>query len=527
MRASRIVSVAVLAAWLVQMGYLLRSVLRAAPVPLAADLARYGGNAQWKAVYYRGDKIGFMVGQTLPTSDGFDLMEDGQLQMSLLGATTAARIKTRARVDASFALRSFSFSLDPGSGPVVVEGRLDGRRLTLTVTTAGSTRTEVRDLPEPPSLALNLSRRLAASGLETGKKLQVTVFDPATMRNAPMDVEVRGREVVMIMHRPVPAFRVQSRFAGVTSISWITDVGEVIKEESPLGLVVLKESQERATALAVTSAQDMLRAAAIEPSPQRRIDDPMAVERLRVRLQDTGLEPGPDLQGAGQTVSGDVWEVRNTQRAQPGPPDPEAARYLGAEPFIESDAPEIVAAARQATQGLTDSRARAQRLVRYVNSIIEKRPTVSLPSALEVLRTRVGDCNEHTALLVALARASGIPARIAVGLVAIQSAFYYHAWAEVYLEGPGKKAMWLPVDPTLNQFPADATHLRLARGGLDKQAVILPLMGRARMTILELEERPEARPVLVGRAPTDIRPLEIAIPRRDGSGRTCWSRPQR
>ena len=29
---------------------------------------------------------------------------------------------------------------------------------------------------------------------------------------------------------------------------------------------------------------------------------------------------------------------------------------------------------------------------------------------------------------------SGIPARIAVGLVYIHGAFYYHAWPEVYLD---------------------------------------------------------------------------------------------
>ncbi len=113
-----------------------------------------------------------------------------------------------------------------------------------------------------------------------------------------------------------------------------------------------------------------------------------------------------------------------------------------------------------------------------------------------MLRTKVGDCNEHTALYVALARALGIPARIAVGLAyvrGIQGAFYYHAWPEVYLEDGGR-GLWLPVDPTFNQFPADATHVRLARGGLDKQAAILPMIGRLRMDVLdvELERRGDA-----------------------------------
>jgi hypothetical protein len=80
--------------------------------------------------------------------------------------------------------------------------------------------------------------------------------------------------------------------------------------------------------------------------------------------------------------------------------------------------------------------------------------------------------------------------------------------------------LWLPVDPTLNQFPADATHLRLARGGLDKQAAILPLIGRIRMTILDLELSPDAVTTIVGRTVRQMEPLSISLPKRDAGG--CW-----
>ena len=171
-------------------------------------------------------------------------------------------------------------------------------------------------------------------------------------------------------------------------------------------------------------------------------------------------------------------------------------------------------------RGVTVVRARAERLMREVNQLVEKKPTVSLPSALEVLRTKVGDCNEHTVLFVALARAQGIPARINVGLVYVRGAFYYHAWPEVYLDEGNGRGMWLPVDPTFNQFPADATHVRLARGGLDQQTAILPLIGRVKMTVLQVEVVPGSTPILVGRRDADISPLAVPIPRRQQCG--CW-----
>jgi len=515
----------VVAGWVAQMAVLVeRSYLRASTVSLAGDLARYGSTAQWKGVYYRGEKIGYTVAQTSPVDGGYQIEEDGQLQMSLLGVTTPARLRTRVRVDETFALRSFSFSLDSGTGAVEVEGSLAGRRLDLTLRSAAGSRSESRALAEVPALALNLPRRLAAHGLAPGRTFEVQVFDPATLHNAPMSVEVLDRELVTAAGRPVPAFKVRARFAGLTSTSWVTDVGEVVREESPTGLVVLKESREVATRMAVPDRvrADMLESSAVVPVTRRPIDDPAGVKRLRVRLEGIDLG-GKDLAGAGQSVSGDVVEVRDSRDTAPGPPDPDAGRHLAPEPFVESDAPEIVEEARKAVAGAATPRAAAERLVRHVNAILEKKPTLSLPSAREVLRTRVGDCNEHTALYVALARAAGLPARIAVGLVHLNGAFYYHAWPEVYLQERAR-GLWMPVDPTLDQFPADATHIRLARGGLDKQAFLMGVIGRLKMTVVDFEMREGFTPILVG-APGEAPAALLAIPRRDGTGPWCWSRP--
>src|SRR5437868_8630307 len=146
-------SLLILVCWVAVLAIVVqRSYLQASAGTLATDLGRYGSSATWRGVYYRGEKIGFTVSQTVPSEDGFELQEDGRLQMSLLGATTPAALHTTARVDSNFALRSFEFSLDPGTGPVVVRGRVDpsasasGARLIIDITSAGNTRTETRQI---------------------------------------------------------------------------------------------------------------------------------------------------------------------------------------------------------------------------------------------------------------------------------------------------------------------------------------------------------------------------------------------
>jgi len=83
---------------------------------------------------------------------------------------------------------------------------------------------------------------------------------------------------------------------------------------------------------------------------------------------------------------------------------------------------------------------------------------------------------------VAMARSVGLPARVAAGVVYLSGAFYYHAWPEVWL---GADSGWVPIDPTFGEFPADATHLRLVVGSLDKQAEIVRFIGKLSIKVIE------------------------------------------
>ena len=64
------------------------------------------------------------------------------------------------------------------------------------------------------------------------------------------------------------------------------------------------------------------------------------------------------------------------------------------------------------------------------------------------------------------------------GLIFLNDRFYYHAWAEVYLND------WIAVDPTFDQYPADAAHIRVAPGGLARQIELVPLIGRLKLEVL-------------------------------------------
>jgi len=208
------------------------------------------------------------------------------------------------------------------------------------------------------------------------------------------------------------------------------------------------------------------------------------LSELRVVLGGVSLG-GFNLAGGRQRLDGDTLIVTKETV------DALAARYftiqnansnrpeLKPEPFLESDHQEIMSLAERIADGSRDPRVVAERINTWVYDSLRKEVTVGIPSALHVVHTRVGDCNEHTQLYVALARAAGIPARIAAGLAYVDGKFYYHAWPEVLLRG------WVAVDPTFGQFPADASHLRFVNGGLGQQAELLRLVGELTIKVVE------------------------------------------
>ncbi len=160
----------------------------------------------------------------------------------------------------------------------------------------------------------------------------------------------------------------------------------------------------------------------------------------------------------------------------------EARAALRATRAIQSDDPKILALARRIVGDERDPFERAKRLCGWVYRNLEKTLRANQPSALHVLDTRRGDCTEHTLLFVALARAAGVPAREASGLMYSgddESAFAYHAWPEVWV------GRWIAVDPTWNEPVADATHIKL--GDAASERGFIEALGSIRIEVVEVE----------------------------------------
>jgi hypothetical protein len=165
-------------------------------------------------------------------------------------------------------------------------------------------------------------------------------------------------------------------------------------------------------------------------------------------------------------------------------PDKGLLKWLEPTVTLQSDQPKIIALAKQLRGDEKNTCAIISKFNNYVFSHLQKRNTPVFSNALETLNAGYGDCGEHSALLAALLRAAGVPARVALGLLYIDSKkqYFYHAQVMAY---SGK---WIFCDPTWNEFPSFGRFVPLIIDDTGSGAMLLSrLIGRIQIHFMKPE----------------------------------------
>ncbi|NJD18066.1 MAG: transglutaminase domain-containing protein [Gemmatimonadetes bacterium] len=512
MTGRRIAGGAIVLLWLFMVGWQVRREYFQPELTRLAEAAlSLAPGVNFNTLSMAGRTVGQATSRLDTLPDGFELEDYMTLELPALGQTGVAVARTRVKLSPALVMESFTFSLDSEVGRFEAEGSVGAdTTLSVTIRSAGSEQNLSFRMSQPPVFASVVPIRVAVGeGLEVGDRIRLPVFDPTSMGTRNVEVRVLEHDTLVVPDSAaldpstgrwsparfdsIPAWRVAEVFGGIQVESWIDEDGRILKASSPLGFSMEKteyelarQAQEDARLAPPTDAEgDVILATAVQSNV--RLADVEQYQEIRFRLGGVDLS-GFQLEGGRQTLRGDTLVVRREdwESLDPGYelpyPRMDLREALEPEPLIQSDDPRIIERAQQLTARRTRWRQNpkevARTLTTSVHSMLEKSITFSVPNAVQVLETLRGDCNEHTVLYVAMARALGLPARTAVGLVYVDGAFYYHAWPEVWL------GAWVAVDPTFGQYPADAAHIRFVIGGLAQQVEIVRLIGNLSIEVL-------------------------------------------
>jgi hypothetical protein len=507
----------VLACWAGGLALFARREAMRAPAHRMAEIGlRIGPGPSYYQVEIGGKHVGF-ASTTIDTIPGGVRVTDYLVvDIAIGGMTHRATSQSVVRLNRTFSVQDFRLTLQADSAPFQVRGRVVGDTvLEYGTVTEGVVRDTQRIRVRAPVLLPSLIPLAIALGDKphVGSRFTIPMFDPVSRSMNELRIRLDAESLFVLTDSArfdagsrrwigartdtVRAWQMASDAADAKGDSahfkmngWVDEEGRLVTVREPLGITLHRMAYEmafenwRLSRVANADGGVAIDNSAIAAG---KTPDTPPRERVRLRIHDADLT---DLRiaGPGQSLTGDtVTIVRfggpalNAEYRAPfsRTGDQSVGRELAVRPGLQWTAPELTRLAAEIRGGERDPRTITERIARWVHDSLGKAPAAGALDARTVLRTRSGDCDEHTQLFVALARASGIPARSAAGLLLINGRFYYHAWAEVYL------ADWVPVDPTFGQFPADASHLRLLGGDLGRHAELFRLIGRAKIELVE------------------------------------------
>ena len=483
---SKGLSIGIVAFWLIMIGLLVGKIyFHPADEYMEPDAIgsedRIPLGERWMGIYFKGSKIGYAHETVQEHEHGYSIREKISMKLRVLEHSQQVKMITECIADGKFNLRLFHFDLSTGSNQMKIDGRVVGRKLALKVHSGGMVTERTIPFEHIPFLTNNLRPFLIQRGLEEDKRYRVSIFDPSTMSLNNVNVRVMGKETTTLGSNDLVANRLKVSYRGMGLNIWMDDDGLVLKEESPMGLVLVREEEHVAKAEGFGEQVDLVQAVAVRSNIP--IENPREISFLKVKLKRIPLVKFKINDGRQKLTGNTLQVVREEWPNSPSMPLPPIAKdvreFLKSTPLIQSDHSLIGGRAAEIAGAKDGTLEAIQAVSGWVYTHIDKKPTLSVPSALEVLESGVGDCNEHAVLLVALLRSLGIPSRPCVGVVYFRDGFYYHAWAEVWI------GRWVTVDPTLNQLPADATHIKFVHGDIENWVDLVKIIGRLQVEVLE------------------------------------------
>lgn len=428
----------------------------------------------WMSVMLDGRKVGALVsdrsaqGDTVTTSQAIDM----RVTRGSTPLVTHSEVVSVERADGQ------PLAFHASRRGTSAENAVDGQRRddgTFQVTTTVGNTSHVDLLAWTAGATLPEGQRLAmvAAGFAPGTRYPVTSFDPMKRTVTTLELSVVGDEMVDLPTGTERLHHLRQTLAGNAAPQamdmWVNDKGQLRRGISPLlGFRMEVAACNEACATAPDQDIDVLRSAMLQSPralPNGIQDQPLT---YTIQVRDGLPDPFPVTDEQSVRPVGDgLYELiigrAQRRKEEPGP----TADDTRANPWVQSDAPEVIELAKEAVGNASSDLARMRRMRSFLTSYIDQKGLdVGYASALETVQSRHGDCTEHAVLLAAMARSQGIPARIATGLVYAQRfagasrVFVPHTWVQAWI---GER--WVSFDSAQARF--DSTHIALGVGSGD------------------------------------------------------------
>ena len=188
---------------------------------------------EWFSVLYQEKKIGYLYQTTRPSPGKdapYELYSRMRLSLFLSGMEVPITLEGSAFLTEDYRLQNLSYCLKTLFYQVEVEGKRKGDFLELEVETAGR-RMKKKIKIGKKVLANSLAPSLFLSKLVPGTSFTLPIFDPLSLDLGEAVIEVSS----FTQQEGKSLFQLKTTYRGIVTDSLVTEDGEVLESESPLG----------------------------------------------------------------------------------------------------------------------------------------------------------------------------------------------------------------------------------------------------------------------------------------------------
>ncbi len=435
---------------------------------------------EYMAILVGGQKLGHI--ENVRRVDGNTVVTSQRMVLTIKRMGMALRIEqSESSVEsAGGEPLSFASTQNLGMTAQTTEGTIKDGKVKVKVNSGQKVRETEAAWPEGALLSEGLRLLSISKGFKEGTRYTTKAFMPSLLKAADANMVIGAKKQVDLLGRVVELTEARSVLSGPTgqieSVGYLNADGDALKTVTPMmGMQMEMVACTKEFATMPGESVDLFSKVFVaSPAPLGNLGGTKSVT-YRIEPTDGSAEAAAKLKfldSPSQKVARDgntiVVTVRPVAVAGGALPykgsDPAAIKALKATSYLQSDAKEIVALAGKAVAGATDAAGAARQIQDFVSKYVTgKNLSVGYATALEVAKSRQGDCTEHAALAAAMCRSAGLPAQVVTGLAYVESfgarrdVFVPHEWFRVFIDGK-----WVDFDAALKAY--DAGHIALAAG---------------------------------------------------------------
>ena len=481
----KIINITVFFTWIALISLLLYKNYTGAPIEIEEAQALKGyfdKQTYWYDIYAGKKKIGFASTSYEKAGNEIIIKDEREIKVIRNGKEDILTQKLKCLSDLSYSIKSFEYvSHFKDEKGIKASAEIDDEDIIFFLESADKrkvfkTPIKGKGFYLPTTLIPALVQKRPA----TGSAFTVPMLDFTNL-------SINNIRVVLDEIKPIKAgANVLSlyKFKAGNIIWWGSEKGIVVKEENPAGMTLYSQTERIAKdpsdkIIFDYTALPVLKSDVLIPNPEK-------LGLLKIKITGFALDPQIYVDNVAR-LKNNVLTIKKEDAAQlkentyPLPyKENRLQEYTTPDKWVRSDYEPLQNTGRiYARSNNNDAFQFAKYLTGYLFQLIKSTPIFVLSDSENILKNLSGDYLERSIMFASYSRAGGLPTRVAIGLVYINGYFYFHTWPEVWLN------KWIPVDPTLAQFPADVTHIPLRIGALEDTASIANDLRSVTIEVLE------------------------------------------